>query len=307
MPRKLYILGSILILLLVAALVVVRKSKPRTANANPLEESDQLKISKIVLEKSTEKIVLENGENGWMILSPEKDLVDDTSLVPLTTVLASARIGSVISEKKDSFSNYGLLPHQALHVQVFLSSQTTPSLDGYVGKAGASPNDSFFRFEGTDVVRMANDMPGYILRQESRSFRLQRFFKDDITAAVGFTVRAGKINYRLEKSSNTWTEINSGKVAVPNWVEELKVRIMGAELIIPDRSPTAELVSFAFVKPELTLTVVWPMQERTVVIGAHSRFPPAGHHVRIEGRDPIFLVSPEYLKLILEAIKKPIS
>ncbi len=302
MRKKPLMLFLVFVGLLATSIVVVKFARPTIKNKNTISGIGVERISKINFITRTGTTTLENQNDNWMLVEPILDEADDGSLEPLLGALQSAQMSTVVSENPAYFSDYGVKDGDGTRLEVFLDKLDTPALDGYVGKIGPGYTDAYFRFNGSNNVYLASQMPPFLFQSGTDSFRLRKLFERDINEATALAVAAGKVSFEIEKSSDVWKDAQSGNVISAVWVDDLRRRIAAIDVasFVFDESTKQ-----GFDAPAALVTLSWNGDKKGVTIGNLVTEPSAGRFTRVDGRELPFLTNVIAVQHLLDLLKKP--
>jgi hypothetical protein len=218
-------------------------------------------------------------------------------------------IGSIISEKKEKYSQFGLDDKDATRAQVFLAGKASPDLDILIGKEGSSYLTTYVRFPGQDPVYLGNGFSSYILQRSTDAYRLKKLFTGDMASISAINLVTPKGGIELRHSSATWTRGSDGRTMDNGWVDTIKTKLnnLTASQFAASDTPEKDL---GFAKPAIELTVSVASTTTHVVIGpvVADKNAEAGlqgsHCALVDGREGGILVIPAYsIKDITDFLK----
>jgi hypothetical protein len=201
-----------------------------------------------------------------MVVSPLRDLADPVIVDRIVVGLKAFSVGSNVSENENNYGTYLLKKDQASHVLVYIQGQDLPALDMYVGKTFSGSSDSFIRFEGAKPVYIANGLPNFIFRGETKSFRMRKIWNVNLNEATYINVDMEKNHYRFYRSSTTWFDEQRTVPMDPSWQTILTdhfERTMAYDFV----SSTQPAKDLGEEKPFLKISIEFPTYSVSGFIG----------------------------------------
>ncbi len=297
-PKKLAVLVGVLIALTGIA-TVLRWQARKTENLNPLDGVKPDTVVKMVVDRNLKTYSLEKKDGSWRLTEPLNDLADQDRAEVAVEQLLFLNLGSIVSRNPESYPNYELQEASATRMRLFVSEDPTPAFDGYFGKKGLGFNSLYFRFSREEPVYLATGLSPYALLKTAEHFRERSLLRLDKKDLKSVSIKAGKTDLKLRRSSTTWTA--EGRLMLTQSVDALISRL----LALKAAEFSSEDVKKAFAKTTLTaefesaaLKARYTIGNPLLKKGEKSRY----RFARVEGREALLLVAEEDVDSILELI-----
>ncbi|MDD5656385.1 MAG: DUF4340 domain-containing protein [Elusimicrobia bacterium] len=256
MPRKIWLGAGLAVLLGAAAALLLWLRAP----ARPEQPLSGAAISRIEINQDGQELVLKLSGGAWRLEAPVKDEAQDSEVEALVKALKELAIGSEVSREAAHAADYGLDEAHAARVRVYGSGSAAPLLDASFGKEAVG-DSVYFRRTREPEVRLAEGVPGYLLRRPAADLRRRGLL--DLSLAELRSLRFTRPRtFALEKSSANWTA--SGRDLSADQAAGIVLAL--AALRFSDFAGSAPK-SAGFDRPALRVEVSGTGRKQTIVLG----------------------------------------
>jgi hypothetical protein len=167
------LLAGCLIVLVAFAIYLGFHGHPEAPASHPVKKADIEKINRLVIQGPAGSVTLEKKGKDWNLTAPVQDAAEPSVPAEILRTLENFTLGEIVSENPAKYEQFGLAAGRANHLQAFAEGQPKPILDAYVGKTvGTNYKNSYFRFEGSNAVYIADDFPVYEFDRQPDAYRL---------------------------------------------------------------------------------------------------------------------------------------
>ena len=159
MRQRVWISGSLLILVILAILIYEKviqpqaeKRKEKTAIVFPDFNPEQ--VVRIELSRKNQKDVLVKKDSKWLVETEANYPADPEALEKIFNDTKELTCAQVISTSKKQWVRFELTPEKALEVK-FLDKDSKPLAHFYIGKRGPTYSSSYFRKAEDEKICLA--------------------------------------------------------------------------------------------------------------------------------------------------------
>lgn len=168
---------------------------------------DTTRITEVIIENNTQKIVLSKEDNNWYVQLPngQNTEAEANKVNQILGNLQSIKPSRLASRKQSKWIDYQV-DSTGTEVKIFEGDKT--SLDMIIGRSGASGKNalhSFVRLEGENEVYATDNFSGLTGYDQINNYRNQTFADLDIDS-----IRSIQFNYladtafQIEKENGRW-------------------------------------------------------------------------------------------------------
>ncbi len=304
MARKLFPLAAVLAVVLAISGYLWFFGKPGEKTTSPFTSSSIDSIERIQLENPNGKAELQKTDHGWELTTPVHDAADSDVIEQMLAALGKFSLSDAISENASKHEQFRVDAAHGQHLRVFLKGQTTPVLDGIIGKSAEGYDNSYFRMERSTPVYVAKGISEYLFVREPKSFRALRVLSFEPSEAVWLSISQDKSTFEMKRSSHTWTNA-AGKTFDAAAVAPLLSKL--AALRVAEFGAGLELDSITgFSQPSTKFTVTTASGTVSVMIGKNAAKgvgPVDMRYAKTDGRDAVLLLRSDNIDDILSSIK----
>lgn len=312
-PKKLYLLGAILIGVIILGLYVSRQSSPQASLRLPLDSLSNEDFNRIVIQSNTETTDLVRADGLWQVKAPFSDWAEGSAVDTLVSTLRGLTVASLISTNKANHAKFEVEDLKSRRIQIFSKDPQKPFLDFYMGKQGTGYGSSYLRYFGSDSVYLAENLPGWMFLQPADSFRKRSLFRTPLDLVMALKFEGSSFSASLTRSSTSWTMEGSTTPLAESQSQSLMARL--DTLRISGFMDSSGSIKPNFEKPYLKLTAESNHGETILTVGSKKvskkgESGPEQRWAQISGRPGLLLLDSkavEDFSGFILGLKKPSS
>lgn len=294
MPRKILLYAGLAVLMAGAAALLLRNRQPPKAK-QPLAGLEPAQLSRIEIRQDGQELRLERSGGTWRLEAPVKDEAEPSEVEALAKALIELSLGSEVSRDPAYASDYGLDEAQAVRVKVFGAASAAPLLDGSFGKEGVG-DSLYFRTSREPGVRLAQGVPGYILRRPARDLRRRGLLAFSLGRLDSVSFERPRA-FSIERSSADWKA--SGRRLSAEQAAGIVLALSSLRFSDFPPAPPADRAA-GFDRPALKATARAGASSQSILLGRED----AGRRwAEVEDRPAVGFVSKPEADALLKLVK----
>ncbi len=204
MKRSTWTMISILVILILATFIVMRRPGERSSSgsaAQSLFTVDSAGVDKIEIRSLKGTLTLEKQGMDWMLTSPVHYKADPYAVSGALGKGSHLDVTTVVS---DNPANQHLFQVDSSGCLVRMYQNGSQVAAFYVGKPGSSFTDTYVRKDGSNDVYSADGLLTYIFSRDLREWRDRTIFKADEEAIHNVSLRYGDTTVALAFQDSAW-------------------------------------------------------------------------------------------------------
>ncbi len=220
--RKEFVILGLVIAVLLGVLFVQKRNKVHYTIPD-LESFEVEQISKVVLSKAGEEILIQKSGEHWQ-MGPEGYKADEKKISQITDQLSNLSLSALVSER-EHYQVYDLTEEKKITVKAYAGEEPIRNLA--IGKAASSQRHTFVLLEGDKNVYQASGNLRTFFDQDMVTLRDMTVMSfDDEIMSVDISTGVEKINIHkgmpVADPDTTSAELVS---AEPEWLDEEGVKL----------------------------------------------------------------------------------
>jgi hypothetical protein len=204
MKRSLWILIAILLFLVIAVFLVLRKPGEISSSSTTegsLVSIDSTAVDKLVITSATGSVTLEKDGTRWMLTAPMRLPADEASVNSAVSKGAHLALKGIVSSNPQKQTLFQV-DSTATLVRVYEKGTETAAFR--IGKPGSTYTETYVRREGSNDVYVADGLLTYVFAKAVRDWRDKTIFKTAQENIKSARFQYGDTTFTLAFQDSAW-------------------------------------------------------------------------------------------------------